>query len=226
MRVGGVYFNDRITLGKKLSSGLQDLKGKDAVILCLKDSSILTCLTMAKELRAWVYPLVFVPVYSQNAAHRTLGAVDDEGNFYEYFEPSEMEREPLSPEDLAAVEDQKNVAAKSAQKELAAYGMKLDKHRMDGRDVIIVGDVITSTLPLTVAHQFLTSVSPKSLTVVAGNATPSVADLIRVSADRTIILDVLSGVVSDDNRYFQHPDAYTLEQKHTLTRHIVTYWQH
>lgn len=220
-----MYFNDRITLGKKLSLGLQDLKGRDAVILCLKDDSLLTCLTMARDLRAWIYPLVFVPVYSQDIARVLLGAVDEVGTFYAYAGASEAEQQELTPEALGAIEEQKHEAAQTASKQLTAYGMKLDKQQMGGRDVIIVGDVITNTLPLTVAQQFLATVSPKSLTIAAGNASPEVADLIRVSADRTIVLDVLSGTVSDDNRYFRHVDSYTPEEKQTLTRNIATYWQ-
>lgn len=220
-----MYFNDRVTLGKTLARELQDLRGKDAVILCLKESSLLTCLTMAMELRAWVYPLLFVPVYSQDAAHLTLGAIDEDGIFCQYPDGPLNESGELSSEALADVESQRQQAAATIQESRTKYEMELNKLQMDGRDLIIAGDIVTSTLPLAVAQQFLASLTPKSIAVAIGNATPTVAEQVRITADRTTILDIISGVTSDDDHYFQHPDSYTAEQKFTITQHIATYWQ-
>lgn len=221
-----MYFIDRATLGKTLAGSLQEFRGKDAVILCLKDSSLLTCLTMAMQLRAWVYPLVFVPIYSEDGAHQMIGAVDEDGQFcFDSQTSSTTEIEQLPPEVQTAIRNQRQGAILSTHRQLVSYGMPLDKQRLNGRDVIIVGDVLTSPLPLIVAMQMLSTVTPKSLTAVVGNATPSVVDLVRISADKTTILDVISGVVFDDDHYFEHPDTYTMEQKRTLTQHIATYWQ-
>lgn len=220
-----MYFNDRIALGTTLARGLQDFRGKDAVILCLKESSLLTCLTMAKELRAWVYPLVFMPIYSKDNPRLTLGAVDENGKSYLNPEIGINELEQLPTAFKSAVEDQKQEALAAIKQQLASYGMEFDIHHLDGRDVIIAGDIVTSPLPLVVAWQLLDTIVPKSLTIVVGNATPAVADLVRISGDKTTVLDVLSGVVSDDDHYFQHPDSYSLEEKRKLTQHIATYWQ-
>jgi hypothetical protein len=96
---------------------------------------------------------------------------------------------------------------------------------LDGRQVILVGDVITSPLPLVVAHELLKDVTPKNLTAVVGNVTPEVAQLVRMSASDTEILDILSGIVFDESHYFEHVDEYTSKQKHTLTENIAAYWQ-
>lgn len=220
-----MYFNDRVTLGKTLARELQDLRGKDAVILCLKESSLLTCLTMAMELRAWVYPLLFVPVYTQDNAHVMLGAIDEEGVFCSHPAAPLNETEQLPPEALSDVEGQRQTAMATIQESRHKYEMELNKMQMNGRDLIIAGDIVTSTLPLAVAQQFLGNITPKSLAVAIGNATPAVAEQVRITADKTTVLDVISGVTSDDDRYFQHPDSYTPEQKFTITQHIATYWQ-
>jgi len=217
-------FMDRTALGTTLADKIQQLRGKGAVILCLQESSLLTCLTMARQLRAWVYPLIYAPIYTPDNTHKLLGAFDQDGEFCPYPNGPEAESE-VSPETAAIIHDQKSAAMDSINTQTASYGMTLDKHRMDGRDVILAGDIVTSSLPLVIAQQLLKNVIPKSLTAVAGNVTPEVAQLVRVSAGNSNILDILNGVVLDDNRYFEHADEYTPEQKHTLTQHIATYWQ-
>jgi len=75
-------FVDRIALGGKLAQRVKSLNGKDAVILCLQESSLLTCLTMARQLHAWVYPLIYAPVYTSDHARQLLGAYGQEGAFF------------------------------------------------------------------------------------------------------------------------------------------------
>lgn len=219
-----MYFIDRTALGKTLAGGLQEFRGKDAVILCLKDSSLMTCLTMAIELRAWVYPLVYVPIYSEDVTRQPLGAINEEGTFCLADETAASELEQLPTEAQTAIRNQRQGAIIAGQRKLSGYGMPLNKQQMNGRDVILVGDVLTNTLPLIVANELLTTVIPKSLSAVVGNATPAVVDVVRISADKTTVLDVISGVVFDDDHYFEHPDAYTPEQKQTITQHIATFW--
>lgn len=221
-----MYFIDRATLGKTFAGSLQEYRGKDTVILCLKDSSLLTCLTAAMQLRAWVYPLVFVPIYSEDGTHQMIGAIDEEGQFCSNPQNSWVtDIDQLPPEAQSAIRNQRQSAILSTKQQLGSYGMGLDKRQLNGRDVILMCDVLTNPTPLTVANQLLRTVVPRSLTIAIGNATPAVVDMIRVSADKTIVLDVLSGVVFDDDHYFTHPDAYTAEQKRTLTQHISTYWE-
>lgn len=219
-----MYFNDRIALGKVLTSGLQDFRGKDAVIVCLKESSLLTCLIMAMEIDAWVYPLVYAPVTTQDISRRVVGAIDEEGSFVINPDIPEASEETI-PESIASLaESQKNTAMQAVNAQRTEYDMKFDKHRMDGRDVILASDVLTSGLPLAVGANLLRGVNTKSLTAVVGNATPSVAELVRVDADRTTVLDILSGVAADDEHYFRHQDDYSLDQKRVITKHIAAYW--
>lgn len=217
-------FTDKTTLGTTLAKRLPQLKHKDAVIVCLQESSLMTCISMASKLHAWIFPLIYAPVYTPDHAHKLLGAFDQDGEFCPlHLGPvSELK---TTPEITDTVESSKKEAMKSIHSQLAAYDMPLDKHSLDGRDTILVADVISDPLPLLVARQFLSSVTPKSWTAVAGNATLQTAQLLRMSAVKSEILDILSGVVSDEDRYFQHADNYTRKQKHTLTQHINAYWQ-
>lgn len=218
---------DRTNLGDMLAQRLKHLHGQDAVILCLQENSLLTCLTMATELHAWVFPLVYSPIYTTDQAHRLIGAFDQAGTFCA-LEPKQSGEEEKTAEtdpvaELAA--EQRSDAMKSIHEQVKSYKISLDKHLLDGRDLVLAADVLTSPLPLIVAQQFLKDIFPRSLTAVVGNATPDVAQLLRISAGKTEILDVLSGIAFDHDHYFEHPDSYTEEQKRTLTEHIAAYWR-
>lgn len=217
-------FTDRTSLGNTFARKLQKLRGKDAVVLCLQENSLLTCLTMASLLRAWVYPLIYAPVYTSDHAHKLLGAFDQDGEFCPlYYGPADEFE--MTSEMSAAVKDQRVAALKSMRAQTASFGMQLDKQRLNGRNVILAADIIASPLPVLVAQRFLHNLSPKSLTAIAGNATPEAARLFRMSAAHTDILDVVSGNFADDSHYFEYADTYTPKQKQTLTQHIAAYWQ-
>lgn len=217
-------FTDRVTLGIKLAEQLNQLRGNDAVILCLKESSLLMCLTMAKELRAWVYPPLYVPVYSQDGNSRLLGAVAEDLAFVPNPEALDTDGN-LSDTDSAFVEAQRVVSIGSLKQMIASYDMEVDKHLMDGRDVVIAGDVVTNSLPVWVALRLLDSIRPKSISFAIGNASASVAETARIMAPTNIVLDILSGVISEDDKYFEHADEYNVQQKQQLTKYIASYWQ-
>lgn len=217
-------FTDRTALGNTLALKVQQFRNKGAVVLCLQESSLLTCLTIASQLRAYVYPLIYAPLNAPNQNHTLLGAFDQDGNFCRVPETyKDGVKESLEIETYVFKE--KPAAMKSITAQLKDYDMKLDKGYLNGRDVIIAGDVLTSALPLVVAENFLKGVSPKSVSAVFGNVAPEVAELARLSASTTEILDVLSGIVFDDNHYFEHSDSYTIEQKKAVAKNISAYWK-
>lgn len=211
-----MYFTDRVTLGKQMAQGLDKYVGKDAVIICLDETSLLSCLSMARRLRAWVYPLVYEPIYSKNGAFTSVGAIDANGEVY--FHPD------TTKEVEELVYSQRESAKAAAIKKQAAYEMTLDQNVLSGRDVILACDVLVDPIPLVIARRMLDHALPKSLHVVIGNASPIVAEQVRMTADETLVLDVLSGVIADRERYFQKQDEYTIEQKRSLTKHITAYW--
>ncbi len=208
-------FKNRPEVGTMLADKLHQFRSQDAIVVCLQENSLLTCLTLASQLRAWVYPLVYETVAAPNDPQQIVGAFDQDGTFYS--NPGSSGEQPTETDKAAAMDVIK--------KRIASYDMPLDKHIMVERDVILAGDVVTSPLPLLIAQQLVFSVRPKSITAAVGNVTPDVALLFHQSAMKADILDILHGIVLEDDRYFEQTDAYTLEQKYNLTRNIATYWE-
>lgn len=217
-----MYFDDRVSLGKRLANETQEFKGNDAVIVCLQESSLLTCLSMAMELHAWVYPLLYSPVYSQDLAHSLIGVHTDDGTFI--ANKDEYGKEFSLEEHQITIQSNRQTAIRNIQSQIEKYEIIPDKHCMQDRDVLLVADVLTNTMPIVLVNNLLQSIRPKSLTVLAGNVTPQAAEELRRIGDDTIILDILSGMVFDPDHYFEHDDAYSLDQKYKLTHHIATYW--
>lgn len=218
-----MYFDDRVALGKTLSEELKSLRGKDAVILCIKESSLLTCLTIAQELRAWIYPLAYAPVFSEGNPHQPIGAFDQLGNFC--INPEAFDTETIPESVMEEAQKQKDAAMKSNNEFLQSYELQPEEQPLVNRHIIIAGDVITSTLPLGVALKLIAGMHPAGLALAVGSATPAVADMVRSNIGEATVLDVLSGVISQDEHYFQRPDSYTIDEKRTLARHIATYWK-
>lgn len=220
-----MIFMDRVTLGKKLARDLQKYRGKDAVLLCLTEDSLLTSLAMAVELRAWVYPLLYAAVYSPLVPSKLLGAYTDDGDFCLNPEMKETMISELAPEEQKAIKDQQRPASNALHVKKQSYEMTFTTSIMEGRDVIIVGDIITTSMPLSVALKMLQSVHAKSVTAVVGNATIEVATYVRLCATKTTVLDVLSGPIRDKSHYYEHTDGYTYEQQRLLTKNIATFWR-
>lgn len=209
-------FMNRTVLGNMLVQRLEQFRGKDAVIVCLQEDALMTCVTIASQLRAWVYPLLSVPLYSNK--HELLGAFDQDGVFCP-LPGIEM------PDNLAEIlQKQRPLAMKSIHDQMTEYGMSLDKHQMDGHDVILAADILTDLLPLTVAQHLLKEVSPRTVSAVVGNATTEAAQLLRISTHAEI-LDVLSGIIFNNDHYFEHADTYTPKQKRAIAQRINAYWQ-
>lgn len=219
-----MLFNDRTALGKSLAARLQQYRGKDAVVLCLKQESLLTCITIAAELHAWVYPLLASSVYSQDPSHRLYGAFGEDGVFTMNPEGNVSTLEQLAPDTHFFIENQKAAALQDIKNQAAKYEMTFNKQVMEGRDVIIVGDIIPEALPLALASRLLSTIRPRSISVALGNTTPKGAQMARLLTEEPVIFDVISGVLLDDEHYFEHRDSYDDEQKYALTQHITSYW--
>jgi predicted phosphoribosyltransferase len=216
-----MYFPDRLTLGKRLAGGITSIRGTDAIIVCLKNSSLLTCISMAQELRAWIYQLEFETIKNPMDETKILGAVTEEGEFVLSPTISEFELEEIQMEFADILEDRK----RDAMGTLNRRGTKsYDKHVMNGRTVILTGDIMFDSLGIAITKAILKPLTPKNIVGVAGNVTVDVSDAFHMQTAETTILDVLPHGLFDDNHYFEKMDEYSDEEKRALALNIVNYW--
>jgi predicted phosphoribosyltransferase len=217
-----MYFLDRLSLGAKLADGITSVRGTDAIIVCLKDSSILTCISMATRLRAWIFPLEFEIVDNPMNRGHTLGAVTIEGEFIQHPDISHFEYDEVEMEFGAQLEDMKREAMSALNRR--ATKATLDKHIMNGRTIILAGDILFDALGLAVAESIMKPIRPKEIIGVAGNVTADISDKFHLTTNSIEILDILPTSLYDDDHYFEKPDAYSMDEKWSLAKNICNYW--
>lgn len=183
------------------------------------------CLALAMRLRAWVYPLLYMTVHDPEPLKPVLGAYAEDGEFVLNPSLSQMAISELTSEQQSVISSKKQAATAALASWKASYGMQYTKDIMNRRPVVIAGDIVTEPLPVAVALHITRSVQPKTITTVVGNASAISADYIRLTAERSVIRDVLTGPLHDDERYFEHHDGYDVAQSKELTKNIATYWQ-
>ena len=219
-----LYFSDRITLGNRLSEQLEYLHSKDAIILCLKESSLLTAVALGSNLRAWIYPLLYEIVTHPEDRTKEIGAINADGEFCKHPDITDADLEYITMESAGALEDSKRQAMHLVNQQAIQFGDTLNEHVMNGREVILAGDIVTSPMQIAVAQQLLKSLSPKGIHGVAGNVTADVSDLFHLNTSEAHVLDVLPGIIFDDDHYFEKSDTYSRDEQRALALHIQTYW--
>ena len=204
-----------------MAGSLTMVRGTDAIIVCLKSSSLLTCISMATYLRAWIYQLEFEPINNPLDETKILGAVTDEGDFVLHPDVSQFELEDVELEFREMVEDRK----REAMSVLNRRGSKAyDKHVLNGRTVILTGDILFDTLSLAIIEDIMKPIRPQQIIGVAGNVTIDVSDRFHMKTTATNILDILPHSLFDDEHYFEKPDEYSDDEKRALATNICNYW--
>ncbi len=219
-----MYFSDRTALGNKLADSLSHLRSTDAILVCLKPSSMMVAIAMAVKLRAWILPLFYEKIKSPLDPTAHLGALTQSGEFCRDPAITENDYEYVMQEFMAQLEEAKREALSRLNSAMNAYHGSTDPHIMNNRSVVLVGDVMFEGLELEVAKQLLKPLSPAMVYGTAGNTTIDISDQFRITTNQSIILDVLPSSVLGEDHYFEQPDAYSVEEKQALACNIAQYW--
>lgn len=218
-----MYFVDRLSLGKRMAVDYQHLASQEVVLVSLKETSLLTAISMAIDLRAWIYPLEYEVIQDPRDASKVLGAVTIEGEFCLNPEISEYEYEGIKMDFFGVMEDRKREAVQRLNARLMQNGAPFDKHLLNGRHIIVLADILSSSVELEVMNSMMKPLRPMAIYGSVGNVTVDISDRFRLTTDKSTVLDVLPNIMNDDH-YFEQQDAYSLDEKRLLARNIQTYW--
>jgi predicted phosphoribosyltransferase len=219
-----VYFSDRIDLGERLADTLVDLRGTDAIVVCLKESSLMVAISMAIRLRAWVFPLFYEKIVNPMDPTATLGAVAPSGEFCLQPSISENEYSYILQEYMAQIEEAKREAMSQLNRSMNDYHGTEDPHILNNRNVVLAGDVMMDSLELEIANIILKPLSPLCVYGAVGNVTVDVSDRFRLATNKSMILDILPSSVMGEDHYFENRDAYSDDEKKLFAFHIAEYW--
>lgn len=219
-----MYFNDRASLGEQMATMLPNARGTDAIIISLKKTSLMACITLAVRLRAWIYPLFFESLQNPADPTQILGAVVPSGEFCLNPTITDNEFEYIRQEFFAKIEEDKRTAMQRLNEMIHEYGETLDPHVINNRTVILVGDVVMNTLELEVVKELFKPLSPLKVIGTAGNVTIDVSDKFHIETHESHMLDIIPQSFMNEDHYFEKPDAYSDAEKQALIRNIATYW--
>ena len=217
-----MYFVDRLQLGSTMAQRLIDLKGKEPIILCLKESSLSTSIALASELRGWIYPLLAERVVIPGDP-RIIGVINQEGTLCYNPELSKYEREELEMEYSGVIQDATRAAFHQINQASSIYG-ELNKAAFNGRTVLLCADILRDHLEVSAANELLKSAYNATIVGVIGNIDVNVADDISRMSERSSFMDVMSNMF-DDQHYYEQPEAYTLDEQRSIAMNIATYWK-
>ena len=218
-----MYYPNRQTLGDQLATKLTEYRNDDAIIFCLKRSSLLGCIELAAKIHAYVYILQYSEVDDPYDITRRLGAIKADGGFVLNPDISNAEYEMIYG-DFAGIVDQRKREAFSRINSEQNLNPNFDPKLFNNRDIIIFADVLNSTFQLEVAMDILKPYAPSSIYGAFGNITVPVSDMMQLEADGLSYMDVLPHSLFDDDHYFEQPDQYTEEQKIKIANNISLYW--
>lgn len=219
-----MYFSDRMTLGDKLADSMSTLHGKDAILVCLKSSSMMVVVAMAVKLHAWVLPLFYEDIVNPLDPTALLGALTQSGEFCLNPSLTENDYQYVVQEFMGQLEEERREALSRLNTKINSYYGSSDPHILNNWPVVLVGDVMFNALSLEVAKNLLKPPTPAAVYGVAGNATIDVSTEFRIATNESVILDVLPSSVLGEDHYFENRDAYSDEEKYALATNIAQYW--
>lgn len=219
-----MYFNDRMTLGNSLADRVMGVRATDAIIVCLKQSSLMVAIAMAIKLRAWILPLFYEKLPNPMEPGKDLGAVIPTGEFCLHPDITTYDFEYIQQEFMAQIEDEKREAMSRLNQAINQYRGTSDPHILNNRNVILAGDVMMNSLELEIANSIMKPLSPLCVYATVGNVTIDVSDQFRLQTNEAHILDILASSVMGEDHYFENQDAYSISEKQLLALNIAQYW--
>lgn len=219
-----MYFNDRMSLGNKLADNLTEIKGSDAILVCLKQSSLMVAISMAVKLRAWIFPLFYEKLINPLDPTSTLGALNQNGDFCLHPNITTNEYEYIQQEFMAQIEEEKRIAMSRLNEVMNAYHGTSDPHILNNRNVVLVGDAMFNALELEIAKLIMKPLTPAKIYGTVGNVTVDVSDQFHLTTNESYVLDILPSSILGEDHYFENQDSYSNEEKQALALNIAQYW--
>lgn len=217
-----MYYIDRTELGARLAAVIAPTVMVEPIIVCLKESALATSISLATELRGWIFPLLCEDI-KLDADDRIVGVVSGDGDFTLNPSLSSFEYDDIMSEYHSVIEDKKRQAFSQLNSRLASYGV-LNEDVFNGRQVILCGDVIKNQIHIGAAKTLLKPHRPNGIVAAVGNVDVNAADLLRLTADQVHLMDVMSSMF-DDNHYFEKSDPYSIDVLRKIAMNISQFWK-
>jgi predicted phosphoribosyltransferase len=218
-----VFYPSRQALGDQLADRLVQYRNTDCIILCLKKSSLLSCIELAAHLHAYIYVLQYAEIPDPFDITRNLGAVTSKGEFVLNPDISQSEYEYIASDFMSVIEESKREAFSEINGERDP-NPQFNLAAFNNRNILLFADILQTSFQVQVALNILKAYKPNVIEGVVGNITSAVSDKFQIETDGCIYMDVLQNNFFDDSHYFDQPDNYSEDDKINMANNISLYW--
>lgn len=216
-----MYFTSHQALGRTLAAKIAHLKGTEPVVIPLGEDALTTSISIASEVRGWVYPLLTERV-TIPGDDRIIGVVNQDGRLCYNPELSNYEREELEMDNHSVIQEGLREAFSRLNGRVSEYGT-LNKDALRGRHIVVVGDVVRDQLNIGAMFELLKTVATGPVTSLVGNITPDGSTKLYMESSASAFLDVIPYLM-EEAHYFEQQDPYTPTEKRQLAMNISQYW--
>lgn len=216
-----MYFSSRHALGKTLAAKIAHLRGKEPIVIALGEQALSTAISVASEVRGWVYPLLMEPVIIPGD-DRIIGVINQDGTLCYNPELSVYEREDIEMNSHSVIQEASRQAYSKLNMSMAEYG-NLSKDALRGRDIVIIGDVIRDQLGVGAVTELLKTVATGNIVSLVGNITPGSSTALYMESSESTFLDVIPYLM-EEAHYFEQPEPYTPTEQRQLAMNISQFW--
>lgn len=181
---------------------IERYSGEDTIILALSPGAVVVGYEIASVISAPVKLLMTEPIAMPGVSKDSvLGLVDQEGHFTKNsMMPTGLLLE-LEIEMRSYIESEKMLKLSKLHRAVDESG-DIDPEMFQHKNVLVVSDGFKNGMSFDAAANYLKTIDTKDLIAVAPNSSVPAIDILHISADGLVILDVLPHYL-DTNHYFE-----------------------
>lgn len=218
-----MYFSSRLQAGRMLADKLAiKYKHEDCAIMALNDGGVIVGTQIAMRLHC-VLTLMESAEISLPHEPTAVAGITSSGALAYNSQYSQGELYDLLSENRTFIEQEKQKQISELHQTVGNIGT-VNRHLLNGHNVIVVSDGLKSGFEVDLAYEFLKPITIKKLIFAVPLASVSAVDHMHVLGDDLYCLDVLEGY-ADINHYFENNDVPSHDKILNTLEQIVHDWK-
>ncbi|MGH7142081.1 MAG: phosphoribosyltransferase [Candidatus Saccharimonadales bacterium] len=218
-----MYFASRTQAGRMLANRLlPKYRYENCAVVALSDGGVIVGAQIATSLHC-VLSLLLSEEITLPRELEAVAGISQNGavSFNSSYSPGEIDE--LIGENYQYIEQEKLTKIHDLN-HLLGHGSTVDKRLLEGRNIILVSDGLSSGFAIDLAVSFLKPVRTEKLIVTTPLASIQAVDRLHVTADEIFCLSVVENYISTDHYYDQN-DVPPHDKIIEIIERIIMNWK-
>ncbi len=216
-----MYFSNRVRAGQQLAAKLLRYRDSRTTIIALSDGAVVVGAQIAAVLHCPITLLLIEPI-ELPGEHEPVAVINDEGIFTYNHKYSPGQLEDFNMEYRQYIEQAKLEKLHDMHHLLGSGGL-IRKDLLEGHNVILVSDGMSSGFSLEAAADYLKAIKTKKLIIATPMASVSAVDRMHILTDEIHCLSVIENYIGTNHYYEDNamPSHSTIVK---TIENIVRHW--